>query len=112
MKDIIFKRFKPTDEETELRLIENLLKEKLGRPFVRCSYDCICSHKYKDTEEFNHRLKTAKETEMPELTDFIINYEIFNSQKEWAANNGGFDDEVHELKYLVDNAGYIVIVDM
>lgn len=48
--------------EKELLEIEKDLAKYLSVPFVKCSYDCVNSHKYKDKQEVDHRKQEAKET--------------------------------------------------
>lgn len=93
----------------ELREIERDLAKYLKVPFVRCSYDGVNSHKYKDADEIKHRKKEAKETGLWDMCDFIINYEKYNTLEDYSKNNGGYDGEVYELLYLKGNGNYIVI---
>ena len=62
MKEMIGNRYELKRNEKELLEIEKDLAEYLKVPFVKCSYDGINSHKYKDKHEVEHRKKEAKET--------------------------------------------------
>lgn len=83
-------------EETELIELEKDLEEILGC-YVRCGYDCIWSHKHKEEKR---------------ETDFIINYELYETAEDWKKANGGYDGEVHEIFYLKGNGNYIVITEV
>lgn len=95
--ELIGKRYDIDRKETELRELEKDM-EKITGYFVRCSYDCIWSHKYKK--------------EKREGLDFIINYELYETEEERDECNGGFDGEVHEIFYLKGNGKYIVITEV
>lgn len=95
--------------EKELLEIEKDLAKHLKVPFVKCSYDGVNSHKYKDKHELESRKKFAKETGFWDMCDFIINYEKYKTKKDYETNDGGYDGEVHELLYLKGNGDYIVI---
>lgn len=99
-------------DESELREIENDLAEYLGVPFVRCSYDAVNSHKYKDKTEVSYRrleVKSVGDAYMTTVLDYIINYEKYETEEDYNANNGSDDGEVYELLYLKGNGNYIVI---
>lgn len=83
-------------KETELRELEDKLMEIYGC-FVRCGYDGVYSHKYKEEKREN--------------ADYIINYELYETEEDMKENEGGFDGEVHELFYLKGNGKYIVITE-
>ena len=95
--------------EKELLEIEKDLAKYLSVPFVKCSYDCVNSHKYKDKQEVDHRKQEAKETGFWDMCDFIINYEKYETKEDYETNDGGYDGEVYELLYLKGNGPYIVI---
>ena len=98
--------------ESELREIEKDLSEYLNVPFVRCSYDAVNSHKYKDKNEIAHRkeeVKSIRDEHMTSILDYIINYEKYETKEEYDLHDGGFDGEVYELLYLKGNGNYIVI---
>lgn len=99
--------------EVELKEIEKNLAKHLDVPFVRCSYDCINSHKYQDKEEVNYRKENVEVADDTEVLDYIINYEIYSTKEGYETCNdgcGGDDGNVHELHYLKGNGRYIVIV--
>lgn len=99
--------------EAELKEIEKDLAEYLDIPFVRCSYDCINSHKYQDKEEVKCRRESIEDEDGTTMLDYIINYEIYSTKEDYDTcnyGNGGDDGEVHELYYLKGNGRYIVIV--
>lgn len=104
-------RYKLQRNEKELREIEKDLAEYLNVPFVRCGYDGVNSHKYKDKDEIKHRKKEAKETGLWNLCDYVINYEKYRTLDDYNADEGGYDGEVHELLYLKGNGNYIVITE-
>lgn len=108
------KRYLLKRNEAELREIEKDLAEELGVPFVRCSYDCVNSHKYQNKEEIKYRREEAKDdVNYTTMLDYIINYEIYSSKEDYDTcnyGNGGDDGEVHELYYLKGNGSYIVVV--
>ena len=58
--------------EKELLEIEKDLAKYLSIPFVKCSYDCVNSHKHKDKQEVSHRKQEAKETGFWDMCDFLI----------------------------------------
>ena len=95
--------------EKELLEIEKDLAKYLSVPFVKCSYDCVNSHKYKDKQEVDHRKQEAKETGFWDMCDFVINYEKYETKEDYETNDGGYDGEVYELLYLKGNGPYIVI---
>ena len=100
MERLIGKHYDIDRKESELREIEKDLEKALGC-FVRCAYDCAWSHKYK--------------REKQEDTDYIINYELYETLEDkgtCADGNGGFDGEVHEIFYLKGNGKYIVITEV
>lgn len=100
LSKLIGERYDTDRRENELRKLETDLGKALGC-FVKCSYDFAWSHKHKE--------------EKREDTDFIINYELYETaeDKETEADgNGGFDGEVHELFYLKGNGQYIVITEV
>ena len=95
--------------EKELLEIEKDLAKYLSVPFVKCSYDCVNSHKYKDKQEVDHRKQEAKETGFWDMCDFVINYVKYETKEDYETNDGGYDGEVYELLYLKGNGPYIVI---
>ena len=95
--------------EDELVKIEKDLAKYLNVPFVRCSYDMVNSHKYKDANEVKYRKKEAKKTGLWNMCDFIINYEKCKTKEEYDAQDGGYNGEIYELLYLKGNGNYIVI---
>ena len=106
---MIGNRYELKRNEKELLEIEKDLAEYLKVPFVKCSYDSVNSHKYKDKQEVEYRKKEAKETGLWDICDFIINYEKYETKEDYESNEGGYDGEVYELLYLKGNGGYIVI---
>lgn len=106
---MIGNRYELQKNESELYEIEKDLAKYLGVEFVKCSYDSVNSHKYKDKHEIEYRKKEAKETGLWDMCDFIINYEKYETEEDYKANDGGYDGEVHELLYLKGNGNYIVI---
>ena len=59
---MIGNRYELKKDEAELKEIENDLAKYLNVPFVKCSYDNVNSHKYKDKNEIEYRNKEAMET--------------------------------------------------
>jgi hypothetical protein len=108
---MIGNRYELKENEEELLLIEKDLSEYLDVSFVKCSYDSANSHKHKNTHEVNYRKEQAKEIGIWNICDYIINYEIYDTEEEYRKNAGGVDGEVHELLYLKGNGDYIVITD-
>lgn len=106
---MIGNRYELKRNEKELLEIEKDLAEYLKVPFVKCSYDSVNSHKYKDEHEVEHRKKEAKETGLWDMCDFIINYEKYETKEDYESSKGGYDGEVYELLYLKGNGRYIVI---
>lgn len=106
---MIGNRYELKRNEKELREIEKDLAEHLKVPFVRCSYDDVNSHKYKDKHEVEYRKKEAKEFGLWSMCDYIINYEKYETLEDYNMNDGGYDGEVYELLYLKGNGNYIVI---
>lgn len=107
------KRYLLKRNETELREIEKDLAEYLGVPFVKCSYDCVNSHKYQNNEEMKYRKENVEDADDTTMLDYIINYEIYSTKEDYDTcnyGNGGDDGKVHELYYLKGNGKYIVIV--
>ena len=101
--------------ELELRQIEKDLAEYLGVPFVRCEYDAVNSHKYKDKDEIAYRreeVKSLEDEDMTSMLDYIINYEKYETKEDYDDNDGGYDGEVYELLYLKGNGNYIVITSV
>lgn len=101
--------------EAELKDIEKDLAEHLGVPFVKCSYDCVNSHKYQDKDEIKYRRKNVEDADDTMMLDYIINYEIYSTKEDYDTcndGNGGDDGEVYELYYLKGNGKYIVIVGL
>ena len=97
---MVGKRYDTNRRKDELREIEADLEKALGC-FVKCAYDYAWSHKHKE--------------EKREDTDFIINYELYETEEDKATEcdgNGGYDGEVHELFYLKGNGQYIVITEV
>ena len=110
--DMILNRYFLHRNESELRAIEKDLEKYLNVPFVRCSYDAVISHKYKDKNEIAHRRNEVKEWEDEYSTlmlDYVINYEKYETKEDYDENGGGYDGEVYELHYLKGNGNYIVI---
>lgn len=106
---MIGNRYELKRNEKELREIEKDLAKYLKVPFVRCSYDDVNSHKYKDKHEVEYRKKEAKEFGLWGMCDYIINYEKYETLEDYNMNDGGYDGEVYELLYLKGNGNYIVI---
>lgn len=106
---MIGNRYELKSGEKELFEIEKDLAGYLHVPYVRCSYDCINSHEYKDKHEVDYRKKEAKRTGLWDMCDYIINYEKYNTKEAYMSNAGGYDGEVRELLYLKGNGNYIVI---
>lgn len=109
---MIGNRYELKKDEAELKEIENDLAKYLNVPFVKCSYDNVNSHKYKDKNEIGYRNKEAMETGLYDMCDYIINYEKYNTLDGYKQNNGGYDGEVYELLYLKGNGNYIVITNI
>lgn len=109
--NMIGNRYELKRNKKELREIEKDLAEYLKVPFVRCSYDDVNSHKYKDKHEVEYRKKEAKEFGLWGMCDYIINYEKYETLEDYNMNDGGYDGEVYELLYLKGNGNYIVITD-
>ena len=110
--DMISNRYFLHRNESELREIENDLAECLGVPFVRCSYDAVISHKYKDKCEIAYRKKninTWNDIAATVMLDYVINYEKYKTKEAYDENEGGYDGQVHELHYLKGNGKYIII---
>lgn len=107
---MVLRRYLLNENEAELREIEKDLAEYLDVPFVRCSYDCINSHKYQDEEEISYRRTQIEIADDTTMLDYIINYEIYSTEEDYEDNCGGDDGEVYELHYLEGNGKYIVIV--
>ena len=106
------KRYLLKKNEAELEEIEKDLAEYLKVPFVRCSYDCVNSHKYQNKEEVKYRRENVEDEDDTIMLDYIINYEIYSTKEDYDTcndGNGGDDGEVHELYYLKGNGKYIVI---
>lgn len=57
---MIGNRYELKQNEKELLEIEKNLAEYLKVPFVKCSYDSVNSHKYKDKHEIEYRKKQEK----------------------------------------------------
>ena len=94
--DIFGRRYELKRDESELKKIEKDLAQYLGVPFVRCAYDCVYSHKYRDKNEEKIRKEMGD--------DYIINYEIFDSKEDYEDNYAcGIDGEVNEIYYLLCN---------
>lgn len=87
------------DDEKELRDIEKFLAKEIGAPYVRCSYDSYCSHKAKHNEEFRHRIREGTLN----YDEYVINYELYKTEKDYKENKGGYDGEVYELIYSLDS---------
>lgn len=111
MNDLLLLRLRPHKDESELRLLEKRLSEKLNK-LVVCSYDSVMSHKHFDKEEFEYRVKESKSNLFSNLADYIINYEVYDTIEDALKCNGGVGGKVHEVTYLIDNAGYIVITSV
>lgn len=89
-------RFKITESENELRELEKWLAD--DGELVRCSYDPVWSHKYQSEKR---------------KSDFIINFERYNNEEDYKdPYAGGYDGEVHECFYLLDNDGNIVVTEI
>lgn len=108
-KSMVGNRYTIRKDEGELLQIEKDLAEYLGVPYVKCSYDAVNSHNYKDKSEIAHRKRVAKESGLWNMCDFIINYEKYETEADYKANKGGYDGEVYEMLYLKGNGNYIVI---
>lgn len=80
-----------------LKNIEEFLAEEIGVPYVHCSYDSHCSHMAKNKEELAYRIKNG--TLSPD--EYIINYELYKTEKDYQENKGGYDGEVYELIYSI-----------
>lgn len=106
---MIGNRYKLKKNEKELQDIEKDLAKYLNVPFVRCNYDSVNSHKYKDKNEIKYRKEEAKNTGFWDMCDFIINYEKYETKEDYEANDGNHDSEVYKLLYLKGNGNYIVI---
>ena len=52
---MIGNRYELKKDEAELKDIENDLAKYLNVPLVKCSYDNVNSHKYKDKNEIEYR---------------------------------------------------------
>ena len=110
--DMILKRYFLHRNESELREIEKDLAKYLNVPFIRCSYDAVNSHKYKDKNEIAFRkqeVKSLEDENMTSILDYIINYEKYETKEDYDECQGGYDREVYELLYLKGNGNYIVI---
>ena len=60
IREMIGNRYELKRNEKELLEIEKDLAEYLKVPFVKCSYDSVNSHKYKDKHEIEYRKKRRK----------------------------------------------------
>lgn len=87
------------DDEKELRDIEKFLAKEIGVPYVRCSYDSYCSHKARRNEEFRYRIREGTLN----YDEYVINYELYKTEKDYKENKGGYDGEVYELIYSLDS---------
>lgn len=108
---MIGNRYELKRNEKELLEIEKDLVEYLQVPFVKCSYDSVNSHKYKDKHEIEYRKEIAKESGLWDICDFIINYEKCETKEDYETNDGGYDGNVYELRYLKGNGNYIIITE-
>ena len=54
-KSMVGNRYTIRKDEGELLQIEKDLAAYLGVPYVKCSYDAVNSHNYKDKSEIAHR---------------------------------------------------------
>ena len=97
-------KFKIFEDETELINIENFLAKELEVPYVKCSYDIFCSHKSKE----NHELEYRKQEGILEPNEYVINYELYETTEDYKDNEGGYDGDVYELIYTIEN-DYIVV---
>ena len=86
------KRYLLKRNETELREIEKDLAEYLGVPFVKCSYDCVNSHKYQNNEEMKYRKENVEdadaESELYDDEDIDLDFE----PDDMILDNDGLDD--------------------
>ena len=110
-KSMVGNRYTIRKDEGELLQIEKDLSAYLGVPYVKCSYDAVNSHNYKDKSKIAHRKRVAKESGLWNMCDFIINYEKYETKEDYEADDGGYDGEVYELLYLKGNGNYIVITE-
>lgn len=103
-------RYEIMRNEKELEWIERDLALYLKVPYVRCSYDDINSHKYKDKEEIKYRKQCVKNEEADDdILDYVINYELYETKEDYDEHSGGYDGEVYELHYLKTNGNSIYI---
>ena len=102
-------RYELQRKKLELREIEKDLAAYLHVPFIKCSYDGVHSHMFQEEREIEYRNKEAEKTGLWEMCDYVINYEKYETRKDYEANNGGYDGNVYELFYLKGNGNYIVI---
>lgn len=108
---LLLNRYMLKEDERELKEIEQDLALALGVPFVRCGYDAVNSHKYRDAEELKYRMKNCNNINDTYNLDYVINYELYRTKEDYDNHNGGFDGEVHELHYFKGNGNYIIIVN-
>lgn len=78
--------------------LEKELANELNVPYVRCSYCGDCSHLF-STDELEFRYTNG----FLNKGEYVINYEMYNTKEEYDNMYcGGFDGEVHELIYTID----------
>ena len=77
--DMELKRYLLKRNEAELKEIEKDLAEYLDVPLVKCSYDCVNSHKYQNKEEMKYRKENVEDADDTTMLDYIINYEIYST---------------------------------
>ena len=82
-KSMVGNRYTIRKDEGELLQIEKDLAAYLGVPYVKCSYDAVNSHNYKDKSEIAHRKRVAKESGLWNMCDFIINYEKYETKEDY-----------------------------
>ena len=83
LKSMVGNRYAIRKDEGELLQIEKDLAAYLGVPYVKCSYDAVNSHNYKDKSEIAHRKRVAKESGLWNMCDFIINYEKYETKRQY-----------------------------
>ena len=98
-------KYKTYEDEYELRCLEKELAAELKVPYVRCGYDSSCSH-ISSNEELEYR----REENLLGKDEYIINYEIYNTEESRDdIYTGGIDGEVHELIYTATDGNYILV---
>ena len=84
------KRYLLRRNEAELIEIEKDLSKHLNVPFVKCSYDCVNSHKHQNKEEMKYRKKNVEDEDDTTMLDYIINYEIYSTKEDYDTCNYNF----------------------